>query len=91
MENNESPKEQFERKLREVQIKKEVVAKKIEELNERLQKLEAEEGLLEDEEFARTGVFTTSFKINIQITEGDVIDQFLKDNPDLTPKDPNNN
>jgi hypothetical protein len=46
---------------------------------------------LENEEFARTGSFSTSFKINIQITEGDVIDQFLKDNPDLTPKDPNNN
>lgn len=91
MENNESPKEQFERKLREVQIKKEIVAKKIEELNERLQKLEAEEDRLESEEFARTGVFTTSFKINIQITEGDVIDQFLKDNPDLAPKDPNLN
>jgi DNA repair exonuclease SbcCD ATPase subunit len=91
MESNESPKEQFERKLREVQIKKEVLAKKIEELNERLQKLEAEEERLEDEEFARTGVFTTSFKINIQITEGDVINQFLKDNPDLTPQDPNQN
>lgn len=91
MENNESPKEQFERKLREVQIKKEVITKKIEELNERLQKLEIEEDRLESEEFARTGVFTTSFKINIQITESDVINQFLKDNPDLAPKDPNLN
>lgn len=46
---------------------------------------------LENEEFARTGTFSTSFKINIQITESDVIDQFLKDNKDLQPKDPNHN
>lgn len=47
---------------------------------------------LEDEEFARTGVFSTSFKINVQITEGDVINQFIEDNKDiLLPKDPNLN
>jgi hypothetical protein len=46
---------------------------------------------LENEEFERTGSFSTSFKINIQITERDVIDQFLKDNKDLEPKNPNDN
>lgn len=46
---------------------------------------------LKDEESEPTGTFSTSFKINIQITEADVIDQFLKDNKDLHPKDPNHN
>lgn len=50
---------------------------------ERLQRLEDEQ--------EPTGTFSTSFKINIQITEADVIDQFLKDNKDLQPKDPNLN
>ena len=45
---------------------------------------------LEDEQ-EPTGTFSTSFKINIQITEADVIDQFLKDKKDLQPKDPNLN
>lgn len=50
---------------------------------ERLQRLEDEQ--------EPTGTFSTSFRINIQITEADVIDQFLKDNKDLQPKDPNLN
>jgi len=46
---------------------------------------------LDDEESEPTGTFSTSFKMNLQITEADVIDQFLKDNKDLQPKDPNLN
>lgn len=45
---------------------------------------------LEDEQ-EPTGTFRTSFKIDIQITEADVVDQFLKNNKDLQPKDPNLN
>ena len=52
---------------------------------------EPEEERLEDDDSEPTGTFSTSFKINIQITEADVINQFLKDNEDLQPKDPNLN
>jgi hypothetical protein len=90
MENKENPQEAFERKLKEVLIKKEVIKRQIDALNEEYEKLEIEEERLEDEQ-EPTGTFSTSFKINIQITEADVIDQFLKDNKDLHPKDPNLN
>jgi hypothetical protein len=51
---------------------------------------ESEERLdrLENEEFERTGVFSTSFKINIKITEEDMVKQLVKDSEGQTT-DPN--
>jgi hypothetical protein len=92
--NHEEPEmTNFERKMYEILTKKQFIIKHMERLNDEYQALDREEERLEDEEFERTGIYTSTLDFDITITEEDLIKDLIKrtEGKKIIPDEPNQN
>jgi len=85
--------EEYDNKMKASATRREFIVREINRLVDEYKTLEKQEQTWEDEEFVRTGSFTTSFTLNISITEEDMIRDLINktEGKNIKIKKPNNN
>lgn len=85
--------EEYLNKVKAILAEKRDILIKINLLFDRFRKIEEEEKELSDNEFRRTGMFSSTVKLNITITENDMLQDLIKktEGKNITPEEPNTN
>lgn len=84
---------EFEHKMAAIIKKKEAIIGKLNTLLQQYKKLDAEADRLEDDEFARTGSFSTTLSVSVIITEQDLLQDLVSrtEGKNISPDKPNLN